>query len=322
MKKNILHFCVVLAVTAFYSCKKDEIKEMTPIATNELGQDSIPSSMLNMVDESFPQLSATGNFKIIAGKLDASAQVDGNGKKARFLSPQGVFVNLDGSLLVADFNGDIRKITHDTVVSTVHIPTDPDGFTFAGGTDVASTMDGTIMVVAEQEYWLYSNGVSHFHGFGGHNEVGMGVDRDPSGKYFWFTDFTGILAVKPSGETVPTQPLYSNQLGGFTSMSASNNGVKYFASTSQLYKYTKSGVSAQIFKNFTFTDIRSVASTRDGFKVYVVDRGDIKAISNNSVGNQTIKTILSGANVVGIGLSNSEKYLYFTARNTLNKLKL
>ena len=109
---------------------------------------------------------------------------------------------------------------------------------------------------------------------------------------------------------------------GFNALSASNNGVKYFASDREVYKYTKSGVSSRIFTGFTFTGIRSIASSRDGYKIYVADGGDIKMISNNPQNPQTIKTILSGGNVSGIALSNSEKYLYFTSRNTLNKLKL
>jgi hypothetical protein len=130
-----------------------------------------------------------------------------------------------------------------------------------------------------------------------------------------------MRAVKPNGENISTQPLF-DQISGFNALSASNNGVKYFASDSQVYKYTKSGVSARIFTSFAFTNISSIASARDGFKVYIADAGEIKMISNNSKYPQTIKTILSGAQVGSIALSNSEKYLYFVTHNTLNKLKL
>ncbi len=138
------------------------------------------------------------------------------------------------------------------------------------------------MVVGEHEYWLYTNGILHYHGVDSHDEIGLGVDRDPRGKFFWYTNFTSLLTVTPNGGSVPTKPLYSDQIGGFIALSASNNGVKYFASNRQVYKYTKSGVSARIFTSFAFTNIGSIASIRDGFKVYMVDAGEIKMICNNS----------------------------------------
>jgi hypothetical protein len=321
MRGKILPICTVLALTVLFSCKKNGTKEMTPVSVHDQEQDTIPASQLNMNDITFSQLAVAGSYKLIAGKYDARAQIDGNGSNARFLSPQGVFVNPDGSLLMADFDGDVRKIQHDTVVTTIPIPVDPDGFSFSGGSDIAATTDGSIMVVAEHEYWLYTNGISHYHGVDSHDEIGLGVDRDPSGKFFWYTDFTSMRAVKPNGENISTQPLF-DQISGFNALSASNNGVKYFASDSQVYKYTKSGVSARIFTSFAFTNISSIASARDGFKVYIADAGEIKMISNNSKYPQTIKTILSGAQVGSIALSNSEKYLYFVTHNTLNKLKL
>jgi hypothetical protein len=322
MRRKILAIYVALALTVLFSCKKSGIKEITQVSEHDQEQDTIPASQLNMNDITFSQLAVAGGYKVIAGKYDASAQVDGNGSNARFLEPSGVFVNPDGSLLIADLSGDVRKIRRDTVVTSIPFPVDPDGFSFFGGSDIAATTDGSIMVVGEHEYWLYTKGVSHYHGVDSHDEIGLGVDKDPSGKFFWYTNFTSILAVKPNGESVSTKPLYSDQIGGFNALSASNNGVKYFASNSQVYKYTKSGVSAQIFKNFTFSNISSIASTRDGFKVYIADAGGIKMISNNSKYPQTIKTILPGAQVGSIALSNSEKYLYFTTHNTVNKLKL
>ena len=320
MRIKFLPICVILSLTVLFACKKSGPKEIAPDPADEQ-QDTIPASQLNMNDIDFAQLAVAGNFKIIAGKFDVSAQVDGNGSNARFLEPDGIFVNQDGTLLVADQSGDVRKIEHDTVVTSIPFPVDPDGFSFSGGNDVAATTDGTIMVVGEHEYWLYANGIAHYHGVDSHDEIGLGVDRDPSGRFFWYTDFTSLRAVKPTGQDIPTKPLFS-ELGGFNALSTSNNGVKYFATNSQVYKYTKSSVSAQIFQNFAFTNISSIASSRDGFRVYIVDAGDIKMISNNSKYPQTIKTILQGGQVSSIALSNSEKYLYFTTHNTVSKLKL
>jgi hypothetical protein len=313
-----------LALSAFLlvfnsSCKKNSPGEVV----QEVGQDTISTADLNMTDVSFPQSLAAGQHRVIAGLYNSSAQTDGNGSNARFLTPGGIFVNPDGSLLVVDADRDVRKIVHDTVVTSIHIPLDPDGFLYTGGADIAATKDGTIAIVGEHEYWLYTpDGVSHYHGVDSHDEIGLGVDRDPSGTYFWYTNFTQLLAVKPNNESISTKPLYAD-IGGFTGLSASNNGVKYFTTTKTVNKYTKTGVSARIFTEFVFENISSIASSRDGFKVYIADKGDIKMISNNSKYPKTIKTILSGQNVSGIALSNSEKYIYYsTGNNTINKLAL
>ncbi|MBL4674593.1 MAG: hypothetical protein JKY70_00035 [Mucilaginibacter sp.] len=321
MKKKALLVSAVLALTVFYSCKKNEVKEIAQKSAVAVAQDTIPLSLLNMNDVTFAQLANPGDHRVIAGKYDVSAQVDGNGSKASFLSPTGLFVNTDGSLLLADFDGDVRKLSHDTVVTSVKIPVDPDGFLYTGGNGVAVTTDGTMMIVADHEYWLYANGVSHYHGVDSHNQLGAAVARDPSGKYFWYSTVDGLYAITPNNENVPTQPLFAD-IEGFSALSASNNGVKYFASRGQMYKYTKSDVSARIFTNFTFGAITSLATTRDGFKVYLVDGGDIKVITNNSKFPKTITTLLSGEQVGSIALSNSEKYLYYTSHNTVNKLKL
>ncbi|MEB0263202.1 MULTISPECIES: hypothetical protein [unclassified Mucilaginibacter] len=45
-------------------------------------------------------------------------------------------------MLIADFDGDVRKIQHDTVVTSIPFPVYPDGFTYGGGSDIAVTTDG------------------------------------------------------------------------------------------------------------------------------------------------------------------------------------
>jgi DNA-binding beta-propeller fold protein YncE len=277
-----------------------------------------------MTDVAYSQLLAPGQFRVIAGKLNSRGEIDGNRSKARFLSPAGIFVNPDGSLLVADNSGSVRKLLHDTVVTTIHFPLDPDGFEFSGGFDVAATKDGTIGVTDFQALWPYTpDGVLHYHGVDSHDAIGQGIDKDPAGGLFWYTNFTDILAVDPKGELIDSHSLTGGS--AFTGLSASNNGVKYITTSGQIFKYTKSGVTARILTDFTYTYISSITSTRDGFKLYIADGGDIKMISNNPKYPKTIKTILSGQHAMGVALSNSEKYLYFTTGseyNTINKLTL
>lgn len=319
MKKTMFTIAILLLVVNF-SCKKNNPEELTPQSEQKT---MVDTSGLNMTDVAYSQLLAPGQFRVIAGKLNSSGEIDGNRSKARFLSPAGIFVNPDGSLLVADNSGNVRKIQHDTVVTTIHFPLDPDGFEFSSGFDVAATKDGTIGVTDFQALWLYTpDGVLHYHGVDSHDVIGQGIDKDPSGNFFWYTNFTQILSIKPTGELINAQNVTDGS--NFTGLSASNNGVKYITQDKAIYKYTKSGVFARILTDFTYTYISSITSTRDGFKLYIADGGDIKMISNNSKYPKTIKTILSGQNATGIALSNSEKYLYFTSgvNKTINKLTL
>jgi hypothetical protein len=313
MKKlHIIYSALLLAFIT--SCKKDNIENVT-------SKTNLPdTSSLNMVDVSFAETLAPGSFRIIAGKTGISAAVDGNGQQARFLSPSGVFVNTDASLLVADFHGSIRKLVHDTVVTTVPFPADGGGNPFDGASDVAVSRDGTIAAVDKEELWLY-NGPEAFYSENPSDNYG-GIDKDPLGNGFWYIGISAMFQMSLHYQYSPL-PLTVGNARNFKAISASNNGVKYFSTVNQMFKYTKSGVSARIFPDFTFTNITSITSSRDGFKVYVADNGDIRMISNNSLYPKDIKTILTGQHVVGIALSNSEKYIYFTTTtNTVNKLAL
>lgn len=316
MKKNLLVYGCLLAALVI-SCKKENVAKVDKGTDDEKTSDTLK---LDMVDVTYSQTITPGTFKVIAGKAGTSGEVDANGSKARFLSPSGIFVNTDASLLVADFHGYIRRLEHDTVVSTVPFPADGGGNPFDGASDVAVSADGTIAAVDGHELWLV-NGPNSFYSEN-FNEFYGGIDRDPSGKSFWFPGKSALFETSPIGQ-VSSHTLAIGDESNFKAISTSNNGVKYLATVNQMFKYTKSGVSARIFPNFSFTNITSIASSRDGFKVFVADNGNIKMIANNSRFPKTITTILTGQQVVGIALSNSEKYVYFTtAKNTINKLAL
>jgi hypothetical protein len=316
MKK--IHLIYGFALAAFIcSCKKENVEKVTSESDNVKLLDTLA---LNMIDVAYPQTIAPGAFRVVAGKAGSSAAVDGNGSNARFLSPSGIFVNTDGSLLVADFHGYIRRLEHDTVVTTVPFPGDGGGDPFDGASDVAVSADGTIAAVDGYELWLVNGPNSYISEYA--NENYGGIDRDPSGKTFWYTSKSSLFETTPQGQESP-RPLAGGDAHDFKAISSSNNGVKYFATINQMFKYTKSGVSTRIFPDFSFTNITSITSSRDGYRVCVADNGNIRMIANDARFPKTITTILTGQQVVGVALSNSEKYIYFTtANNTINKLAL
>jgi hypothetical protein len=315
--KKTLTICSVALLAFVCSCKKDNVEKVTSQPDEEKMSDTLK---LNMIDVAYQQPLAPGTFRVIAGKAGNSAAVDGNGSNARFLSPSGIFVNTDASLLVADFHGYIRRLEHDTIVTTVPFPGDGGGDPFDGASDVAVSADGTIAAVDGYELWLV-NGPNAYTSER-YDDIYGGIDRDPSGKTFWYAGKSSLYETVPQGQEI-TRPVTVGDAHDFKAISTSNNGVKYFATANQMFKYTKSGVSARIFPDFTFSNITSITSSRDGFRVFVADNGNIRMITNKSQFPKTITTILNGQQVVGIALSNSEKYIYFTtSKNTVNKLAL
>jgi sugar lactone lactonase YvrE len=79
------------------------------------------------------KIAAEGSFTIIAGEWDAIGSADGQGAAARFNHPQGIALDPDGNLYVADTGNDtIRCITTNGMVSTL-----------AGMAGVVGAVDGT-----------------------------------------------------------------------------------------------------------------------------------------------------------------------------------
>ncbi|TFF33284.1 hypothetical protein [Mucilaginibacter psychrotolerans] len=171
------------------------------------------------------------------------------------------------------------------------------------------------------ELWLV-NGPNSFYSENS-ADIFCGIDRDPSGKTFWYTGKSALFQTIPlGGDQVPIV-LTVQGTQDFKAICTSNNGVKYLATSNKMFKYTKSGVSAAIFPGFSFTNITSIAASGDGYRIYVVDNGNIRMISNDAKYPKNIITVLNGQQVAGITLSNSEKYIYFTTTNkTVNKLAL
>ncbi|NCD70258.1 hypothetical protein [Mucilaginibacter agri] len=327
--KKFLIICTVFLVFNF-SCKKESGEEITP-ATKTQPLDVVPMAH-----------AAPRQFIVIDGKYNTSGNADGNGLKALFNRPLSIFVNADGSLLVADHdNGLIRKIKSDTVVSTLHFPMVKNGVSFEGAfpLDVAETTDGAIGITGTVDtpdfnfyygLWVFNpNGQSAGYSVQPHSngiEYG-GIDKDVNGGYFWYTGDTGVSTISSTGtgySSNTTNNVNGGREFGFGDLSSCSNGVKYIIQGAGLYKLTKEGVLARILKNLSFNNISSICASTGGDKLYIADNGVIKVISNMSAATASVTTLLSGQEVSYIALSNSEKYLYFTssAHHTVNKLTL
>lgn len=109
------------------------------------------------------KISPEGVVATFAGSAGQAGYVDGNAAAARFNGPQGIAVDAQGNVYVADsLNNKIRKITTAGVVSTIAggyafewptgIAIDRDGSLIVGDTDKALvervTPDGTVTVLA------------------------------------------------------------------------------------------------------------------------------------------------------------------------------
>ena len=97
-----------------------------------------------------------GTVTTFAGLAGDSGRADGLGSAARFNYPEGIVIDAGGSLFVADhFNGAIRKVTPEGVVTTVSglagrrgiIDGESNSASFSDPVSVAVDADGTLYVI-------------------------------------------------------------------------------------------------------------------------------------------------------------------------------
>ena len=94
------------------------------------------------------KITAAGVVSTLAGSPGRAGSTDGTGSAARFNQPFGVAVDSSGTVYVADtFNGTIRKITPDGVVSTLAGSAGVWGF--ANGTGAAAKFNGATAVAVD-----------------------------------------------------------------------------------------------------------------------------------------------------------------------------
>ena len=152
------------------------------------------------------RMTQAGVITVIAGKRDEIGSADGKGSDARFRFPQGIAVDTNGVIYVADAGNDtIRRITRDGVVSTVagkaRIPGAVDGAgndaRFNYPCDIALDNSGTLYVADLYNFLIRKvtpeGSVTTLAGQAGQNE-----HADGSAQKAKFESPTGI-AVDHSG---------------------------------------------------------------------------------------------------------------------------
>ncbi|MBE9585847.1 hypothetical protein IM792_15430 [Mucilaginibacter sp. JRF] len=304
---NIAKTATIVAVcliSSLYSCKgnADEIVQPTSVTD----------------DEEITVLKATTApvIRVIAGGNGYGYQ-DGKAKDSKLGGIEGLWVNKDGSLYLCDFSNDaIRKVTGDSIVSTVELPpaAPNSDYSFSTPRRIAVLNDGTFVVIGYDAMFYFklggtisSNGIATLH------ESIDGLDADPDGKKVWLS-INSSLYYQNAGQQVATFAYNYADLGsGFiTALATCPNGVKYVASNQGLYKYTSKGVAARILSNLQAGGVRSMAVSRDGYKIYLNDSGTLKVITNDTRKPKTITSLAQIGNAQ-IALSNNEKYIYFTS---------
>ncbi len=314
---KFLSLILICSTISIFSCKKAAVDEDVKPALVDTDTDSEPVTVL--------KATTAPVIRVIAGSSGPGYQ-DGKAKDSKFGAVEGLWVNKDGSLYVCDFGNDaIRKIVGDSIVSTLNIPSNPDSYYEFGSPRLIAVLDdGTFCVVGYEAMHYFKIGGSIRSTGISWREMIEAIDTDPDGKRFWL-NINGALYYRNAVQQFSTFAFDFTDFGpgSIASLATCPNGVKYIGSYQRLYKYTSKGVGARILPNLQIGYVTSIAVSRDGYKIYIVDDGTLKVITNDPSKPKTITTLASIGNSK-IALSNSEKYIYFTnfVDNTVSKLTL
>jgi hypothetical protein len=325
MKKYMITICS-LALFFITSCKHEN--DIRPSGSSSVNQD----------DGSVEVVEATQLTPVlIAGKSKTSGKTNGTGTNARFKFPYGIFVNNDGSLLVAD-NGNqaIRKITTAGVVSTYYSKVSDDNFF---PYYLAAINDGTMAVATDYYLYFIKSGKvinQSYYSFG--DNYVNGVTKDPGGTFFWYIlsndGFISHEYVGPSSSLLSVKPDLSSPKKGAkivandydTGLCTLPSGNKFVTTKTGIWELTAGGATVHILSNTKFGNLISIVATKDATKLYVVDNGDIKLVSRCSTCavKTTLTLIVPNVHANSVALSSNEKTLYFTSRDyhTVNKVNL
>ncbi|MDN3551254.1 hypothetical protein [Mucilaginibacter aquaedulcis] len=311
-----LFFCLILALG---SCKPESPVDpenpsislaKTDDKPNPLPMPGVPSALLPIV---------------IAGQPNAPGFVNGPGQVARFNQPLGIFVNLDGSILVADYaNQSIRKIISNNSVSTLVKADDVV-------LDVAALNNGTVGIITDSEIEFYKNGVFRQPFYECFHCTLTGIDKDPRGTFFWYTDSesAGLNTIQSYVSSITENLTTPQPSKGITntyssSISVSSKINKFFTTENGLFTCTQSGSVSEILPNVPFAGLQAVVTNKDNTKLYIADGRDIKLITRCPTCPTLLTKLVSNVDASGLALSNSEKVLYFTSakHHTVSKINL
>jgi hypothetical protein len=328
--KKISFFLFAVSATCLFACKRSA--EVIP-TSSETSSPETTSVHGTSVGATGPvQAAAAAVPIVVAGSRDHAGYTNASGGSARFNQPYGIFVNPDGTLLVADQrNGAVRKITNG-VVSTVVKNT-----SLVGISNLARTNDGTIAVNHGGTTVLYrSGGLNPIYKIGCPHCSTGGLSKSADGTFFWYPDnlFDGesvvyLESIKPDGT-------FGAGAGGAiahsddanivaaTAVSTTLNDNKFITLKHGVYEVTHAGALLNILPPTTFGGLTDIAVNKDGTKLYLADQGDIKLITR-CAGCPTLLTVVAThVDAKGLALSNSEKVLFFTSslHHTVNKVNL
>ena len=288
-----------------------------------------------------------------AGRISAFGYTDGTGSSARFNYPFGIDLTDDGTLYVADsYNGKIRKITPDNVVSTVPIPNASDGRSLTGPKFVRVSKDGSINIISEGRHiiWILKLGgalstPSILTGQGEYYGI-TSLEHDTYSDVLWMStnasfrkflpDHAGNIGTNPYYVPVDSLKYLPNPYTPYyiQTLYCAYNGIKYLAMDGKhIYKYTPSGLFTEIYKDLKFNGITSIIASKDSRVLYIADQGAIKSIVNGKlqflVGPNNrypfgIDGVGSQAGVYAqrLALSKDESTIYFTDNSSIRKLYL
>jgi len=239
-----------------------------------------------------PQAAA---LSILAGDATAEGTMDGTGAAARFKSPQGMAIDANGNLFVAD-NGNfvIRKITPEGVVTTV-----------AGAAGTSGTANG-------------SAGNARFA-----NPVGVAVSRNGT---LFVTDNRSIRSISTDGRvTTPTEiPIGTGISNG--SLAAVVPGAIAIDTNDNLFVTNSYGTRRIASGNTLILEGQSIVNDLSGVRlfeprgvavdstnnVYLFDleREISRWNPNGNVGSDNLFTLAGAANIRGAvnGTGNAARF--------------
>lgn len=316
MKKHHVLILVAIIIAAI-SCRRNE--EIAPAAPEAM----ISSPKIMAVNALVPVL--------VAGFKDHAGYTNSTGTSARFNQPYGIFVNVDGTLLIADQrNGAVRKITNSKVSTIVK------NTSLVGISSIAGTKDGTIALNDNGATVLYKGNDLNYVYFPTceHCSTG-GLSKSADGTFFWYVNnlYDGVSgvnleAIRPDGNPGggPTkQVAFSDSAlvyGAAVSSTLTDN--KFLVFPHGIYEITHSGSLLTILTPTTFDGITDISVNKDGTKLYLADNGDIKLITRCATCPTVLTVLASHVDATGLALSNSEKVLFFTSvkHHTVSKINL